>query len=288
MNSAASRRRVEDARSVQRPAAMHPLAGKSLLDGLVLDYGPIELLGRFFLKADAAARARGIELSFATLDELIAVNRRNSDTWRPLVTVFDPAFGALDADNTFALLGRNRNGDVVATQAARLYDWTRTNFAEQAATLGLFYPNPQRDRLPDERIDVTAASAKDIFGRVAYSGGVWFRPDYRGRFLTGILPRISRAFAFSRWYTDVTTTLMAESLVDKGVAARCGYTHIDWDVTLRNTRLGTFRCALLAMRTDQMLDDLGRFLKQIDAQVDGRIEDRAGQQPAAVGDATHR
>jgi oxygen-independent coproporphyrinogen-3 oxidase len=128
----------------------------------------------------------------------------------------------------------------------------------------------------------------DIFGRVAYSGGVWFRPDYRGRFLTGILPRISRAFAFSRWYTDVTTTLMAEALVDKGVAARCGYTHIDWDVTLRNTRLGTFRCALLAMRTDQMLDDLGRFLEQIDAQVDGRIEDRAGQQPAAVGDATHR
>lgn len=248
------------------------LAGKSLLQGLTLEYGPIDLLGRFFLKADAAARARGIELSFGTFAELIEINRRNSDTWRPLVTVFDPAFGALNASNTFALLGRDRTGAVVATQAARLYDWTRTNFAQEAASLRLFYPDPAASRLPQERIDVTTPVAREVFGRVAYSGGVWFRPDYRGRFLTGILPRISRAFAFTRWYTDVTMTLMAEQLVNKGVAARCGYTDVTWDVTLRNTRLGTFRCALLVSRTDEMLEDLSRFLHEIDAQVDGGVE----------------
>lgn len=252
------------------------LRGKSLLDGVTLDYGPVSLLGRFFLAADAAARQRGVSLSFGTIGDLLDVNRRNPDTWRPLVTIFDPTFGALTDANSFAILGRNRAGEVVATQAARLYSWTDTNFLEQAASLGLFYPDPGRQRLADERIEVTARSADRLFGRVTYSGGVWFRPDYRGRFLTGILPRISRAYAFTRWYTDVTTTLMAEQLVERGVAARCGYTDIDWDVTLRNTRLGTFRCALLAMRTDEMLADLGRFLEQVKPQVDGRVYDRAG------------
>lgn len=256
--------------------ALNGLAGKSLLEGLRIDYGPVDLLGRFFLKADAALRERGVTLSFATLDDLIEVNRRNSNTWRPLVTVFDPSFGGINDDNTFALLGRDRTGDVVATQAARLYSWTSTTFADEASTLGIFYPDPERQRLPDERIDVTAKSADRLNGQVAYSGGVWFRPDYRGRFLTGILPRISRAYAFTRWYTDVTTTLMAEQLVNKGVAERCGYTDIDWDVTLRNTRLGTFRCALLQMKSDQMLDDLSDFLEQFSTQVDRRVEYRTG------------
>ena len=251
-------------------------AGKSLLDGLRLEFGPVDLLGRFFLLADAALRERGIYLSFSPLDDLIAVNRRNSNTWRPLVTVFDPTFGGINDENTFALLGRDRNGDVVATQAARLYSWTSTSFADEAETLGLFYPDPERQRLPNERIEVTAKSADQLRGRVAYSGGVWFRPDYRGIFLTGILPRISRAYAFTRWYTDVTTTLMAEQLVNKGVAERCGYTDIDWDVTLRDTRLGTFRCALLQMKSDQMLDDLSGFLEKFSAQVDRRVEYRAG------------
>jgi hypothetical protein len=258
------------------PPVVDNLAGKSLLDGLRIDFGPVDLLGRFFLKADAALRERGIMLSFSSLDDLIAVNRRNSDTWRPLVTVFDPTFGGINDENTFALLGRDRVGNVVATQAARLYSWTSTNFAAEAQSLGIFYPDAERQRLPDERIEVTAKSADKLRGRVAYSGGVWFRPDYRGKFLTGILPRISRAYAFTRWYTDVTTTLMAEQLVNKGVAERCGYTDIDWDVTLRNTRLGTFRCALLQMKSDQMLDDLFSFSEEFSAQIDRRVEYRAG------------
>lgn len=69
---------------------------------------------------------------------------------------------------------------------------------------------------------------------------------------------------------------MAEQLVSKGVAERCGYRDVAWDVTLRNTRLGTFRCALLQTRTNEMLDDLSRFLAEIDAQIDGRVEHRAG------------
>ena len=90
------------------------------------------------------------------------------------------------------------------------------------------------------------------------------------------MPRISRANAFTRWYTDMTAATMAEKLVEKGVAARCGYTEIDWDMTYRNTRLGTMRVAVLKMGTDQMLEDLGGFIEEIYAQVDRRVENRAG------------
>ena len=252
------------------------LAGRSLLDGITLEYGPTELLGRFFLKADAALRARGISLSFATLDELVAVNKRNADTWRPLISIFDPAFGGIKLENSFVLLGRDRGGDVVATQAARLFSWTDTNFATEAQSLRLFYSAPDRQSLPNEQVVVTAATAHNVQGRVVFSGGVWFDPRYRARFLTGILPRISRACAFARWYTDMTTTMMAEALIHKGVAARVGYSEIDWDVTLLNTRFGNQRFGLLTMQTAEMLDDLGRFIEEIDAQVDRRIENRAG------------
>ena len=253
-----------------------PLAGRRLLDGITLDFGPADLLGRFFLKADAALRERGIEITFGTVDELVAVNKRNADSWRPLISVFDPAFGGIDASNSFVMLGKNRAGEVVATQAARLYSWTDTNFAEEARSLRLFYRDPDKQRLPDERVVVTAPSASEVLGRVVYSGGVWYRPDYRGGFLSTIMPRISRANAFSRWFSDLTITIMEQVLVDKGLAQRCGYTEVERGVQLINARPGSAACALLTMNRDKMLQDLTSFLQQIEPQIDHRIQDRAG------------
>jgi hypothetical protein len=38
------------------------------------------LLGRYFLKADHAARERGVYLSLASLEELMEINRQNLDS----------------------------------------------------------------------------------------------------------------------------------------------------------------------------------------------------------------
>jgi hypothetical protein len=273
---------LDKARS--RPA--EDLAGRSLLDGITLDYGPPDLLGSFFLKADAVARDLGVSLSFGTAQDLVRINKQNSDTWRPLLPIFDPVHGALNDTNIVAIIGRNSSGDVVATQAARLYNWSNTNFAAEAASLRLFYPNPQLQKLANERIEITTPAADSIAGRVCFSGGVWFHPDYRGRLLTAVLPRISRAYAFTRWFTDVTVTIMAEKLAECGVAARCGYTEINWDLTLQETRTGTVRCALLSMRTEEMLQDLSTFVEQLGPQIDRRVNDRAVQQPHAPARAS--
>ena len=273
-------------RTAAPATSMYSLAGKALLDGITLDYGPVDLLGRFFLAADNAARERGVTLSFGTVDDLVRINKQHSDSWRPLLPIFDPIHGGLNDDNVFAIIGRNAAGDVVATQAARLYNWVDTNFAAEAANLRLFYPDPVRQKLARERIEIATPVAELVTGRVCYSGGVWFRPDHRGRLLTTVLPRISRAFAFTRWFTDVTTTIMAEKIAESGVASRCGYTEINWDLTLLETRTGTVRCALLTMRTAEMLEDLRTFLEEISPQVDRRIDDRAVEQPRAAANAS--
>ncbi|HJZ44758.1 MAG TPA: hypothetical protein VJ233_13635, partial [Hyphomicrobiaceae bacterium] len=50
--------------------------GPSLITEITVDHGPRDLLGRFFLKADTAARARGITLSFGTFADLVDTNAR--------------------------------------------------------------------------------------------------------------------------------------------------------------------------------------------------------------------
>jgi hypothetical protein len=83
-----------------------------------------------------------VTLSFATLDDLVVINRGNRDTWLPLIPIFDPAMGGTTAETGFVLLGRNSAGEVVATQAARLYDWPATCFHDEAASLRMFYADP--------------------------------------------------------------------------------------------------------------------------------------------------
>ena len=42
---------------------------------ITVEHGPVDLLGRFFLKADTAARERGVTLSFGTFEELLRGQR---------------------------------------------------------------------------------------------------------------------------------------------------------------------------------------------------------------------
>jgi hypothetical protein len=261
----------------QKPTGAVAPRPKSLLSEIEIDFGPRDLFGRFFLAADTAARARGVELSFAPLETLLEVNRANPATWRPLLPIFDHTAGGIAADNGFAIVGRNRSGEIVATQAARLYKWTDCSFRDAAEDLTLFYPDPERQKRPGERCPVTAPAARNLTGRCVFSGAVWFHPDYRGRWLTGILPRLSRALAHTRWYCDYTLTIMAEGVVRGGTAERVGYRHVDWDLTLINSPVGDhIRCAVCWMPTADMLADLATFADLADAQVDAVVLDRAG------------
>jgi hypothetical protein len=135
---------------------------------LKIKYGPVDLLGRFFLWADSAARDRGVTLSFGSLQDLLEVNRGNSDSWRPLVPVFDEALGGVTPETAFVLLGRNKHGEVVTTQAARIYDWPGTSLQDEAASLRMFFADPDAAFARGDRCKIATPMAGKIRGRVVF------------------------------------------------------------------------------------------------------------------------
>jgi hypothetical protein len=202
-----------------------PQAG-ALLDAAMIEHGPRGLLRRFFIWADLAAKQRGVSISFAPLAELADVNRANAATWRPLLPLFSPELSEITPGTGFALLGRNGNGEVVAAQAARLYDWSTTSLYDEATSLRMFYRDVGAARDRGDMCELATPAAHVISGRVVFSGGGWYRPDFRGTGLGHVIPRISRAYAFTRWASDFTISVMAAAVVAGGFAERAGYTNV--------------------------------------------------------------
>src|SRR5262245_50864049 len=175
-----------------------PTSGR-LLEQMEIAHGPAEMLQSFVVRADKAAQEKGVILYFGSLAELVDLNKANSGTWRPLVPMFNPEMCGATPKTSFALIGRNSAGEVVATLAARLYDWSATSLHEESVSLRMFVSDPQAAFKRGDKCEIRTPIAKTISGRVVFGGAAWYRPDLRGKGLSMILPRISRAYAFTRW-----------------------------------------------------------------------------------------
>lgn len=262
-------------RGVQRKRiAMNSRLPPSFLASNTLKYGPPDILTRFFKEAYDAARSYGVHLTFGTFDELLRVNLVNQRSWRAVIPTFDPRCSDLSPANSLCLLGYNEAGEVVATQACRVFNWAETNFFEAAENLSLFYSDPAQASRPGETCEITATAARDIRGRVAFSGAGWYRPDYRGKYLSLILPRISRACAFTRWSTDYTTSMFQDSVLAGGMAERCGYTKVEWAVNVKGSPMGDIKFAFVWMEPDELIDDLRTFTTLIDTKVNAGVRYR--------------
>jgi len=221
------------------------------LTDLEIEHGPIDELRRFFSFADTLNRAQGVTLSFATLQELQAVNEANRESWKPLFPVFNPDMNTVRTEDAFCLLGRNSDGEVVSAQAARLFDWAGTNLKREAESLRWFYDDPEANKRPGEGCVVTAPSAPKITGRVAFLGAVWYRPDYRKRMPTLTDLRIGPYYALAKWRPDYFILVMVESLATKGLAPKFGR-EPEWEVLFSNNiSFGDARLALLQSSHDE-------------------------------------
>lgn len=261
------------------PAAQPPRP--KLITDITVEHGPVELLGRFFLKADTAARQRGVTLSFGTFEELLQVNSQNRDSWKPLTTIYDHRTcpRGLAHDRAFCILGRDERGKVVASHAARVFEVDDGNtLYDIAVSLRLFYDEPERMKNSGERCEVTASVAKSIRGKLLINGAVWYHPSYRKRNMAMIVPRIARAYAYTRWKIDHSMGIVIESANDTRIIDRLGYPHREWDLKLINSSMGNGRCCLAWMDADYLLADLESWLAGFDAQVDSGVDDRRAQQ----------
>lgn len=231
-----------------------------------IEHGPPALLGRAILKADQAARRRGVYLSLVSCHELFSADDAGDDR-DALASAFDPAQAGNTSHDSFAIIGHNLDGDVVATQAARLFDWRTTDLGAEAEGLRLFHAAPALARSRGERCVVTAAQARAIRGRVVYAGAEWYRPDYRGRTLSAILPRVARMLAYTRWQHDITFGMVADTTHRAGYSAQAGYAAAAAGISLIGAAAGPgpVHFNLVWMDERQLLGDLEWFVARFDA-----------------------
>lgn len=132
-----------------------------LPDALTIKHGPARLLSRFVLEGDKAAREIGVRLRLRhDFGELVYVNKHAAvrQSWQPLLDIFNPEYSDLLAENSYWISGEDEHGEIVLTQAGRIYYWPDTTL-EQEANL-MFYGG--RDK--GQRTVVTAADAKLMTG----------------------------------------------------------------------------------------------------------------------------
>jgi GNAT superfamily N-acetyltransferase len=246
---------------------------RRLLDQITLLHGPHDLLGRYFLIADTAARDRGVRLRLRSdFDALIALNEQHRDSWPKLAPIFNPEHSNLRLDGAFWLEAVNDQDETVATHASRFFDWEHTTLADELPSLRAFYEDPAPHVAAGESVEVTAPSAPHIRGRVAYGGAVWVRPDCRGKGLAALLPRISRAYAYSRWNNAYTWGMCEPKIHAKGLIRANGPYEVEEAILMRLAFRGELPALLMWMGHDAMLSDIADIVDQATVDNSRRIE----------------
>jgi GNAT superfamily N-acetyltransferase len=231
-----------------------------LPDALTIKHGPAPLLARFVLEGDKLARRMGIRLRLRyDFGELAYVNKAEvaRGRWYRMVDIFNPEYCDLNPENSYWISGENEHGEIVVTQAGRVYYWPCTTLRQEARTM--FYG----DRDVGQQCEVTAADADVITGVVFFGGSVWVRPDFRGRQLSQLLPRLGRAYALARWPVDWGISFVNPVLVEKGVAAGYGYKHISYSIAYPGSPLGDLDLALVSLSAAEAYDDFSDVLAKI-------------------------
>lgn len=225
-----------------------------LPEALTVRHGPGPLLARFILAADKAARRRGITIRVRhDFDGLCDINKFYVDKrlWYPMIDAFNPRCSDLRPDNAFWLSGENENGEIVLTNACKIMDLTGTNLAEQARTL--WYGSDK-----GQACDITAKAAWEISGIVAWGGAAWVHPDYRGRHLSYVTPRILKAYACATWPVDWSICYIGADNVSKGLAAVYGHQNLSHSICYPDSPAGEL---VLAYSTaEAFYSDIASFM----------------------------
>jgi len=255
------------------------LARQTILSDMTIDHRSEELLAPLFSRVENAIRLLGIRLSFASFEELERVNAANRASWMPLFPVYRTSYWPNSKGDTFCLFGSEPGGRVIATLAVRIYDWPCTTFYDEACSLRLFYGDVDLFRRPNESCRVSAASTREVAGRVALAGAVWVHPDWRkDPQLMAMMPRFARAYALARWDIDYYTLLMTEGVFKGGLTRKTGMANVDWSVDMFGCPLGDLRLGFLWMNRAELHEDLERCLMNLGAEVDVGIVSHCAQQ----------
>lgn len=192
--------------------------------------------------------AQGITLTigsdFTEYKEIVADERAMQKLGAP----FDPDQHLLNPSNAFWLIGRNADGDLIHTQAAKRVRLTHKSLAAYLMRNFRSYPPPLRGvDLAHSRFRATPGAHR-IAGTVAYHGEFWIAPDhgtYRGAGLAPVFGRTCMLEMMQRWDPDYLFGFILNQVAFKGFGARIGYMHLEpsalkWVVSGRDAPIDTF------------------------------------------------
>jgi hypothetical protein len=255
--------------------------GRSFLEDIRIDHGPARVLGRFFLAADSLVRAAGIQLRLVSITDAALAHTNNKDSWPAFPPMLDSRLSAIDAASSYALLGYNQSGEVVSSQAGRIYEpQDHETLCDMIGDQSFLYGGSFDSQSGHPTCHISAPSSRQISSRYVYSGALWVRPDYRGHRLANVLPRVSRAYALSRWNTEFTIAFIGNAT--STLCKLYGYPNIEPGVEFRGLGPSYTAMSLMWMTADQLAEDLETFMGTIRPQVDGAVSDRAAQHDGTV------
>lgn len=227
-----------------------------LPDALTIKHGPAQLLARTVIQGDRAARRIGLRLRLRhDFDELVYLNRQQvaAGKWLTIPDAYNPECADLNPENAFWISGETADGDIVVTDARRIYNWTGTSLAEQIRTA--WY-----GRDLGQPCVVTAEAAKTITGVVVCAGAAWVRPDFRGQHLSHLMPRVAKAYACARWPIEWAIGFISRWNVDKGLASNYGQQNLSYSITYPGSPWG--EVVLAYTPVEEVYQDLANFLSE--------------------------
>ncbi|SDF85236.1 MULTISPECIES: hypothetical protein [Thalassobaculum] len=164
------------------------------------------------------------KLDLQACDDIDTFKDRLREVGKYVPSAFDSRFKPARTGDCIGLTVRDDAG-IAATLGVRLYRFTVTSMADHLETLSLFYSNPAEQMIPGERLSIQGdadAYASRLQDKVYWTGGLWVRPDLRGRQTNfpKLLGIAAGSMAHARWgrvgMVSVTEKVMAErGLVSK-------------------------------------------------------------------------
>lgn len=193
-------------------------------------------------------RSHGIEVTIGSNFEKYAEIIREERPMQKLGTPFDPAQFNLDPRESFWLIGRNSDGDLIHSQASKRVHLGGKSLAGHLLKRFRDFPPPLPGvDLKRSRFRATPG-AHHIHGHVVYHGEVWMAPEegsYRGTGLSTVLARTGLLEIMRRWNPDFIIGFMLRQVAFKGFSERMGYFHnepgaLHWHVAGRDEPLEAF------------------------------------------------
>ena len=207
-------------------------------------------------------RSHGIEVTigsnFKNYAEVIRSERKVQNLGAP----FDHEQHELPEKESFWLIGRNKHGDLIHSQAAKKVHLGGKSLAGHLLNHFSDFPPP----LPGVDFDHSrfraTPGAHQIRGNVVYHGEVWMAPEegtYRGTGLSTVLARTGLLEIMRRWDPDYIYGFMLRQVAFKGFSERMGYFHnepgaLHWQIAGREDPLEAFLTWLSEEDAKYLLD----------------------------------